>query len=284
MLVLILHQASRVCIFRKNFKIFYDDSRKISEYIQLDSVQTIVTLPPYGDLRDYGVEGQIGLNQSYEEYLSSLDEIWRECFKVLKLSGTLWLNIGHQMIKEVLRVIGSDVLSHLTSIGFKLIRIFYWYKRNYASGYNKRNLLQNFEPIYVLCKDEKSVHLDENAAIFEEFDAEEPVHFPLSYWLLVRKGGSLKKEQNNPHPAPYPDELVDRVIRISSKPQDIVLDPFLGSGTTTKLARDLNRIGIGFEINSDFYQLNCCRMELNDNYSFDSKMDRKIRFKAEINA
>jgi DNA modification methylase len=250
-----------------NFKIIYDDSREISKYLDPESIQIIVTSPPYGDLRDYGKEGQIGNDQEYEEYLDALDSVWKECFNVLKSSGTLWLNIGHQMIKGNLRYIGADEYFHLTKIGFKLRKIFYWYKRNYASGYNKTNLLQNFEPVYCFTKDPVQAKLYEKQAIFNDFENNQKPIFALNSWLLIRKGGSLKKEQNNPHPASYPDELVERVISIASDPNDIVMDPFLGSGTTTKIARDMKRVGIGFEINENFYPLNQCRMELNDDYS-----------------
>ena len=251
----------------KNFHIYYQNSKTMSKVIMENSIQTIVTSPPYGNLRDYGIKGQIGIDQSYGEYINSLDDIWRECYKILKPSGTFWLNVGHQMVKSNLIYIGSDLYAHLIKVGFKLIRIFYWYKKNYASGYSKRNLLQNFEPIYCYAKDVNKVKFYEENAIYNDLNNDKTADYPLSYWILVRKGGSLKGSNNNPHPAPYPNELVERVIEISTDSGDKVLDPFLGSGTTTKIAVEKQRYGIGFEINSEFYKLNKCRMEMKDNFS-----------------
>ncbi|MFX0100475.1 MAG: DNA-methyltransferase, partial [Candidatus Hodarchaeota archaeon] len=190
---------------------------------------------------------------------------------------SFWLNIGHQMINGELRFIGTDILHYMLKIGFKLKRIFYWYKRNYASGYHKRNLLLNYEPIYFFAKNPEKTYINEEYLKFNDFHPwieEKDDIFP--YWLLIRKGGSIKKSKKNPHPASYPDELVERVIQISSKEGDKVLDPFLGSGTTTKLAESLNRYGIGFEINSSFYTLIKCRMELDDDFSLIKEWTKKF--------
>ncbi len=283
------------CYAGRRFKIYYVNASRIGEFVPSDSVQVIVTSPPYADLRDYGIPGQIGLDQDYGDYLADLDTVWSACFRVLKPSGTFWLNIGHQMVNGELRNIGTDLFLHCQKIGFKLRRIFYWFKRNYASGYNKRDLLLNFEPIYCFAKDLNQTYFNEDAAKFGDFTSPDVAY---SFWRIVRKGGSLKiaksgsrdkkgptKDQNNPHPAPFPDELVDRVVCVASKEGDVVLDPFLGSGTTTKIAVSLKRNGVGFEINPDFYRLNKCRMELNDDYSsiqdWVEKFDQGRRLKHE---
>ncbi|NMC05242.1 MAG: site-specific DNA-methyltransferase, partial [Candidatus Lokiarchaeota archaeon] len=247
--------------------IVYDDARKIRDYIDDDSVQVIITSPPYSDLRDYGKPGQIGLDQPYDKYLDDLDVVWRACHAVLKPSGSLWLNMGHQMIGGNMRYLGADCYHHLHEIGFKLKRVFYWYKRNYASGYHKRNLLQNFEPVYFFGKDPAKTKIFPDRAGFDDFTAWSGARLAHCSWNVIRKGGSLKAGRNNPHPAPFPDELVERILLLSSDENDVILDPFVGSGTTTKVARDMNRFGYGFELNDEFYHVNRCRMELNDDFT-----------------
>ena len=115
-------------------KIIIGDSRQMSS-INNGSVQLIITSPPYWQLKDYGVEQQIGYNDSYEEYINNLNLVWKECYRVLENGCRMCINIGDQFARAVYygryKVISiqSEIIKFCEAIGFDFMGDIIWQKK-----------------------------------------------------------------------------------------------------------------------------------------------------------
>ncbi|MHA1265260.1 MAG: DNA-methyltransferase [Candidatus Helarchaeota archaeon] len=243
-------------------KVYFKDAINIKE-LEPESVHLILTSPPYWNIKDYGNAKQIGYHDTLEEYINKLNAIWRECVRVLKPGCKMAINIGDlfvsakkgQQIYQVIPLhayIINDILSSFqdnivylgtinwrkvttsnTSGGGKIMGS-YPYPRN---GYFFVN--QEFIMIFrkkgkdprptPKIKEESKLSLDQWREYFKDV------------WTFP----GIKQVH---HIAMFPDELPKRLIRMYTFLGDTVLDPFLGSGTTTKVAIELQRNSIGFEI------------------------------------
>jgi site-specific DNA-methyltransferase (adenine-specific) len=248
-------------------RIIIDDSRNLTKYIVGEKVHLVVTSPPYWKLKDYGSDQQIGKSAtSYEEYLNSIFEVLRECVKVLTPGGKLCINImpiflsgdfSSKFRRRITKTVLTDLEFLMCSLGNMFFHSLYiWDKRkivrfsSFGSYPYPPNLFSTFpyEWIIVFSKTGKrppvSKEQKEKSRITQKEWAEWCVN---SIWEM--QPASAEQEG---HPAPFPEELPRRIIKLYSFVGDTVLDPFLGSGTTTKVAIELHRNSIGFEINPDY--------------------------------
>ncbi len=243
------------------------DSRQMEE-LEDNSVHLIVTSPPYWNLKDYGNENgsTIGHNpNSYEEYLESLFDVFRECVRVLVPDGKICINImpifltGRQtkFKRRVTKTVLTDFEHFMDSMGNMYFHSLYiWDKRkavrfsSWGSYPYPPNMLSSFpyEWIIVFAKGGKRRAVSKKVK-----EASKITHQEFTDWcqnsLWDFSPTSAKKEN---HPAPFPEELPLRCIKLLSFVGDTILDPFLGSGTTMKVAKELGRNSIGYEINSDY--------------------------------
>jgi len=234
------------------------------------SVDCIVTSPPYYWQRDYGCEGQIGHEASIEAYVDSLSSVFLEARRVLKSTGLLFLNIGdtyysakgkphgrdlknagRQMARQKLRAVDGPGLGlprksligipwrvalKLQNDGWTLRSDIIW-KRPGCLGEPtaKDRPWRAYEHIFMFSKGAR-YFFDRNGLNGEE-----------DVW-------SFPARPDNPkyHFAPYPLELVARCLRVGCPPEGIVLDPFVGSGTTVVAALQSGRSGVGIDLNSQY--------------------------------
>jgi len=119
----------------KNFgRIIIGDSRRMSE-LNDESIDLIITSPPYWHIKDYGVRGQIGYGQDLHQYLKNLYYVWGECFRVLKEGGRFCLNIGDQFARSIIygryKVIPlhAEFIAQCESIGFDFMGSIIWQKK-----------------------------------------------------------------------------------------------------------------------------------------------------------
>ncbi len=115
-------------------KIYIGDSRKM-EVVDDESIELVVTSPPYWHLKDYGVEGQIGYGQTLHEYLRDLYRVWRECYRVLKAGRRLCINIGDQFARSIIygryKIIPlhAEIIAQCEDIGFDYLGSIIWQKK-----------------------------------------------------------------------------------------------------------------------------------------------------------
>ena len=235
--------------------VYFKDSKDMSELPE-QSVHLIVASPPYC----VGMEFEKGI--SYKEHWENMQEVVKESARVLVPGGIIALNVGDihnykgpdgKAKHSQIELVGHKYQSYLRRHNVYLSDIIIWVKRTQAmsqdvskawsdktphTGYR---ILLNHEPIYIFRKQGEREIPSEDAALNSRITKEEWSHWVAGIWKIntVRR--------NEGHPAIYPDELVQRLIKMFSYEGDSVLDPFLGSGTTIKVARELGREGIGYE-------------------------------------
>lgn len=228
-----------------------------------ESVHLIATSPPYWQLKDYGIENQIGFHDDYETYINHLNLTWKECFRVLHKGCRLCINIGDQFARSTyygrykIIPIHTEIIKFCEMIGFDFMGQIIWQKvttMNTSGGAsimgsypNPRNGIVKLDFEYILLFKKQgnapkpTKEQKENSAMTNE---EWNTYFN-GHWYF----SGAKQDK---HLAMFPEELPHRLIKMFSFPNETVLDPFMGSGTTALAARNLNRNSIGYEINPDF--------------------------------
>lgn len=240
------------------------DCRKMS-LLADESIDLIVTSPPYWQLKDYGVAEQIGYNESYEDYINSLNLVWMECFRVLKSGCRMCVNIGDQFARASyygrykVVPIHSEIIRFCETIGLDFMGDIIWQKPTnmHTSGggkvmgsypYPKGGIVKvDYEHILIFKKPGKAQTPTQDIKEISRISEEEWNIYFNSHW-------TFNGDRQNKHIAVFPEELPYRLIRMFSYCGDTVLDPFMGSGTTALAAIKNGRNAIGYELNPDFYQ------------------------------
>lgn len=263
------------------------------------SVDLVITSPPYWQLKDYGVDHQIGYNDSYEDYINNLNLVWSECYRVLSNGSRLCVNIGDQFARAVyygrykVIPIRTEIIKFCEAIGFDYMGAIIWQKRttsNTTGGatlmgsypYPKNGILSiDYEFILIFKKlgtpKKPSKEIKEQSKITKE---EWKAYFQ-GHWNF----GGAKQDG---HIAMFPEELPKRLIKMFSFVGDTVLDPFLGSGTTSVAARNLGRNSVGYEMNTEFIPFIERKLEIeqsdsfNSDYEFTEQATQLVDYKKEI--
>jgi site-specific DNA-methyltransferase (adenine-specific) len=247
---------------KTNHKIIIGDSRNMAE-LQDKSVHLVITSPPYWQLKDYGAKEQIGFNDSYEDYINNLNLVWNECFRVLYEGCRLCINIGDQFARSVyygrykIIPIRTEIIKFCESIGFDYMGAIIWQKSttmNTTGGatimgsfpYPRSGIIKiDYEFILIFKKSGNSPKVSKELKEASKLSKEEWNEYFSGHW-------NFNGEKQDKHLAMFPEELPKRLIKMFSFVGDTVLDPFLGSGTTTLAAKNLGRNSIGYEINPQF--------------------------------
>jgi len=251
--------------------ILIGDSAEILRVLPDGLFQTCVTSPPYWSLRDYSAAGQIGLDMSLQDYLARLVDVFEEVRRVLREDGTLWLNIGDSYTsggrtwrapdkKNPVRAMQirpptpdglkpKDLIGvpwrlaiALQEAGWFLRTDIVWNKPNCQPESVKDRPTRCHEYVFLFSKSERyyyDAHAqrgpnDRNLRTVWDINTQA---FP------------------DAHFATFPTTLVERCLTLSSRPRDLVLDPFLGSGTTGQVALEMQRRFVGVELNPDYAEI-----------------------------
>ncbi len=246
-----MHKSVNDIIFNK---VFFKSSEDMCD-IEDESIKLVVTSPPYWNLKDYFKKGQIG-QESYDTYLIRMKTVWSECYKKLSSEGSLWININIRVRDGKVIMIPHDFVKICQEIGYFYKGIIIWHKSSGIPTGNK-NIVDRHEYVLIFSKS-KRFTVDKNA--FSSFsDYKNDKMNGRAFWNINRKAGSVGKKYI--HPAIFPKDLVNRIIKISTSQGDIVVDPFLGSGTSLIAANINNRSFIGYEYYEGFKELMQSRFE-----------------------
>jgi DNA modification methylase len=254
------------------------DSLAVMSSLPSGSVQTVVTSPPYWSLRDYGISGQIGLEESVYSFVSNLADVFDQVFRVLRADGTLWLNLGDSYTsgnrgwrapdkKNPARAMSlrpptpeglkdKDLIGvpwrlafALQEHGWYLRSEVIWRKPNSQPESVRDRPTRDHEQLFLFSRSERYKY---------NVDA---VQGPGGRRLrTVWDINTRPSRAASGHFATFPDELVERCVRITSDPGDLVLDPFLGSGTTALVAGELGRRFLGIELHPDYLEMSRGRL------------------------
>jgi len=243
-------------------KIIVGDSRKMKE-VENESVHLVITSPPYWQLKDYGSKNQIGFDNSYEEYINNLNLVWNECYQILNKGCRLCINIGDQFARSVyygrykVIPIRTEIIKFCEAIGFDYMGAIIWQKvttTNTTGGasimgsfpYPRNGILKiDYEFILIFKKIGKAPKVNRDIKDKSKMTQKEWNEYFTGHW-------NFNGQKQTNHIAMFPEELPRRLIKMFSFVGDTVLDPFLGSGTTSLVAKKLDRNSVGYEINKDF--------------------------------
>ncbi len=261
------------------------DSRKMKE-LNDSCIHLIVTSPPYWQLKDYGKKEQIGFNDSYEEYINNLNLVWKECYRVLHPGCRLAINIGDQFARSVyygrykVIPIRTEIIKFCETIGFDYMGSIIWQKKttmNTTGGasvmgsypYPRNGIVEiDYEFILIFKKPGKAPKVSKEIKEKSKIPKEKWKEYFSGHWYF---NGA---RQDN-HIAMFPTELPKRIIEMFSFVGETVLDPFLGSGTTSLAAMITDRNSIGYEINEDFLPIIKSKLESNNPPLFQNKIEYK---------
>ncbi|MBN1393320.1 MAG: site-specific DNA-methyltransferase [Sedimentisphaerales bacterium] len=263
-------------------KVFFRSAQNMAE-LPNESVHMIVTSPPYFNVKDYSldgwqrkktgtnIKGQIGDIDDYEKYLKELTIVWKECYRVLKPNGKLCVNV------PLMPILKSEMNTHHTrdifdinagiqheilhNTKFFLFDIFIWDRTNptkklmfgsypYPPNFYAQNTVE-FITVYVKdgSPERKSIKIKEESKLTEQ----EWVEYTKQVWQIPVPNRS--DVAYGKHPAIMPEDIAKRLMRLFSFVEDTVLDPFMGSGTTAKVALELGRNYVGYEIDKKYKRL-----------------------------
>ena len=261
----------------KDLILFGDCRETLKEFDE--KARCCVTSPPYYGMRNYGdEENQIGLESTPEEYVNKLVEVFREVRNCLTDDGTLWLNMGDSyynyrpgkgqaLVKQTVASNKQDLPDKcarrgnkleglkekdligipwmlafaLRADGWYLRQDIIWHKPNPMPESVRDRCTKSHEYLFLLSK---------NQNYYFDVDAiKEPTRRKRSVWNIT------KKPYKDAHFAVYPPELIIPCIKAGSEKNDIILDPFIGSGTTAMVAKSLERYYLGCELHEDYGKL-----------------------------
>ena len=236
------------------------DSRHL-DWIADESVHLVLTSPPYWTLKEYPKNAaQLGLIEDYDRFHDELDKVWRHCFRALVPGGRVVCVVGDVCLSRRLHgrhsvmPMHADIVVRARKIGFDNLSPIFWYKianANYEVENGSSFLGKPYEPNAIIKNDVEFILMlrkpggyrqpTEEQRNASRFTKEEHQEWFQQVWNL--NGASTRY-----HPAPYPEELAYRLVRMFSFAGDTVLDPFMGTGTTLLAAARCARNSIGVEI------------------------------------
>ncbi len=244
--------------------------------VEDESVQCVITSPPYWGLRDYGVEGQIGAEPLLPDYIATLVQVFEECRRVLKKDGVFWLNVGDgytsggrtwRQADKKLNARGMDyrpdtpegmkpkdlmgvpwmLAFALREAGWYLRTDIVWNKPNANPESVRDRPTRSHEFVFMFTKSLKYSYDVE--ATLEPSDDGKKMRRKRSVWNVNTE------PYGEAHFAVFPTKLVEPCVLASTELGDVVLDPFFGSGTVGQVARNLGRDFLGVELNEEYVEI-----------------------------
>lgn len=250
--------------------LYQADARSLS-FVNDESIHLILTSPPYWTLKKYrDNENQLGEVEDYECFLNELDKVWKHCYRMLVPGGRLVCVVGDVCLsrrknngRHTVVPLHASIQEHCRKIGYDNLAPIIWYKianaKYEANGNGAGFLGKPYEPNGVIKNDIEFILMERKHGGYRKpsiairtlsiISNENHKQWFQSIWSGV-SGTSARN-----HPAPYPEKLAERLIRMFSFVGDTVLDPFMGTGTTTVSAAKWARNSIGVEIDPHYFEL-----------------------------
>jgi DNA modification methylase len=252
------------------------DSRTVN-FLKPGSIQLVVTSPPYWTLKDYNSnEAQLGHIADYDRFLDELDRVWKACFDALVPGGRLICVVGDVCLsrrknkgEHLVMPLHSSIQERCRTIGFNNLAPIIWQKIANAvyeaTGNGGGFLGKPYEPNAVIKNDIEFILMERkpggyrSPSLATRILSVIPAHQHKIWFQQIWTGvtGASTKD----HPAPYPLQLAERLIRMFSFVGDTVFDPFMGTGTTNVAAAKWGRNSIGVEVDAKYFDMAAKRID-----------------------
>jgi len=273
--------------------LYLGDSRRMR--LEPESVHLVVTSPPYWTLKEYrDTEGQLGHLADYEEFLIELDKVWKQCFRALVPGGRLICVVGDVCLsrrqnngRHTVVPLHASIQEHCRHLGFDNLAPIIWHKIANATyevaGNGSSFLGKPYEPNAVIKNDIEFILMQRKPGGYRSPSVAARILSVIgdanhkSWFQQIWSGVTGASTRN--HPAPYPVDLAERLIRMFSFVGDTVLDPFSGTGTTTLAAMQHGRNSVGYEIDASY--LNFARKRIADSRGMFSSAEIMVHEKPE---
>ncbi len=260
-------QAQAAKTHQVSIRLHQGDARDLS-WLPNESVHLVVTSPPYWTLKDYNdTPGQMGHIREYEEFLDELDRVWRHVFRVLVPGGRLVCVVGDVCLsrrehgRHFVMPLHADITVRCRRLGFDNLNPIIWLKIANASfevENGSKFLGKPYEPNAVIKSDIEFILMQRKPGGYRSpTDAQRKLSMidKASFDQWFQQTWNLPGASTRHHPAPFPVNLADRLVRMFSFVGDTVCDPFAGTGTTLVAAAKAHRNSIGIEIDPKYVQL-----------------------------
>lgn len=225
--------------------------------IKDESIDLIVTSPPYGLFKKYGKYSD---HFDIDLWKNMINDFGEKSIRILKPHGSIFLNVSPIPEPKTKEIFPLDTFAYiiLKNSGYYLRNKIIWHFNNMQNCSNR--LSGRWETILWFVKDIKNYkfNLDEIRLPYITKNDKRLTgsgRNPTDVWYFDRVNNMTKNKLKLNHPTVYPDPLIERILRMGTDKQDVVLDPFVGSGTTMKIAKNLERSSIGIEIDSRYEEL-----------------------------
>jgi DNA modification methylase len=257
-----------------NHKLYRADAREV--LLEDESVHLVLTSPPYWTLKQYeDTAGQMGHIEEYSKFLDELDLVWDNCFHALVPGGRLICVVGDVCLsrrknkgRHTVVPLHASIQERCRTIGYDNLAPIVWHKisnaQHEAEGNGSGFLGKPYEPNAVIKNDIEFILMERKPGGYRQPTEAERVLSVISEcnyqcWFQQIWTGLTGASTRN-HPAPYPAELAERLIRMFSFVGDTVYDPFWGTGTTSLAAMAWGRNSIGVEVNPNYLQYGSKRL------------------------
>ena len=245
----IYNAANKNNIYKFNRSLILNEDILNENLFEEEFIDLIITSPPYNLSIDYNSNSDALI---YDEYLNFTEKWLKNCFNWTKKSGRLLLNIPLDKNKNGHQSVGADITIIAKKIGWKYMSTIIWNEGNISRrtawgswlSASAPYIIAPVELILIMYKDNWK---KEFGSKISDITKEEFIEWTNGLWVF---NGESKKRVG--HPAPFPRELPKRCIKLFSYKDDVVFDPFMGSGTTIIEAESLNRIGVGVDIDKAY--------------------------------
>lgn len=262
--------------------------------IDEQTVDLVVTSPPYWNIKNYETSGQIGYGQTIHEYLLNLNLVWKECFRVLKGGTRLCINVGDQFLrskdygKYKVVPIHAEIIAQCENLGFDYMGSIIWQKKttmNTSGGatvmgsypFPPNGIIEIDYEFILIFKKPGTKNVDRDRKQQSILSKAEWKEYFSGHWGF---GGVTQKG----HEAMFPEELPKRLIKMFTFVDELVLDPFLGSGTTLKAAIALGRKCTGYELNPNYLSFIQEKVDVSEDSSFADQECEIIQRKEAVSA
>ena len=240
------------------------DARYLDSVVEEEIVDVTITSPPYFDLKDYGYEDQIGFGQSYQDFLEDLYSVFQKVFNVTKSTGTLWVIIDIFRKDGEITLLPFDFAKKIKPIGWRLQEIIIWHKDRTVPWAHKGQMRNSFEYVLVFSKsDNFQFEIDRIREVtsLKKWWVKYPERYnpkgkaPEAVWNYdIPTQGSWGNGYID-HFCPLPEALIERILHLTTRENDLVLDPFAGSGAVLSVADKMKRQYLGFELNPKYVEM-----------------------------